>query len=68
MEGRRRVKEQLKKMLPGEYAKTSFSYIEQETREERFVGVPEEGGRNLIAQDPLPLERSILRGSRMTVR
>lgn len=54
MEGRRRVKEQLKKMLPGEYARTSFSYIDLETREERFVGVPEEGGRNLISSDPLP--------------
>lgn len=54
MECRRRVKEQLKKMLPGEYAKTSFSYIDQESREERFVGVPEEGGRNLIPQDPQP--------------
>jgi ATP-dependent Lon protease len=53
LEGRRRVKEQLKKMGAHEFYQTSFSYIDQETREERFVGVPEEGGRNLISSDPL---------------
>ncbi|MBN2413381.1 protease Lon-related BREX system protein BrxL [candidate division KSB1 bacterium] len=53
LEGRRRVKEQLKKMLSFEYAKTSFSFIDNETREEAFVGVPEEGGRDLIMPDPL---------------
>jgi len=40
LEGRRRVKEQLKKMGSFEYHQTSFSYIENESREERFVGVP----------------------------
>lgn len=54
IEGRRRVKEQLKKLGSFEFYQTSFSYIDNETREERFVGVPEEGGRNLIAADPLP--------------
>jgi ATP-dependent Lon protease len=54
LEGRRRVKEQLKKMGSFEYHQTSFSYIDNETRDERFVGVPEEGGRNVIAIDPLP--------------
>jgi ATP-dependent Lon protease len=53
IEGRRRVKEQLKKMGSFEYHQTSFSYVDQETREERYVGVPEEGGRDLISQDPL---------------
>lgn len=53
IEGRRRVKEQLKKMGSFEYHQTSFSYIDKETRDERYVGVPEEGGRNLIATDPL---------------
>lgn len=53
LEGRRRVKEQLKKMLSFEYAHTSFSFIDSETREEFFVGVPEEGGRDLISPDPL---------------
>ncbi len=54
LEGRRRVKEQLKKMGSFEYYQTSFSYLENETGEERFVGVPEQGGRDLISADPLP--------------
>ena len=53
LEGRRRVKEQLKKMGSFEYHQTSFSFLDIETMEERFVGVPEEGGRLLIASDPL---------------
>ena len=53
LEGRRRVKEQLKKMGSFEYHQTSFSYIDEETREERFVGVPEQGGRDMISIDPL---------------
>jgi len=53
LEGRRRVKEQLKKMGSFEYYQTSFSYTLQETGEKRFVGVPEQGGRDLISTDPL---------------
>jgi len=53
LEGRRRVKEQLKKMGSFEYHQTSFSFVDSETREERFVGVPEQGGRDMIAADPL---------------
>jgi len=53
LEGRRRVKEQLKKLAPYEYSKTSFSIIDKETLREVFVGVPEEGGRGLISSDPL---------------
>ena len=53
VEGRRRVKEQLKKLGSFEYHQTSFSYIDNETREERFVGVPEQGGRDMISTDPL---------------
>lgn len=53
LEGRRRVKEQLKKMGSFEYHQTSFSYRDHETAEERYVGVPEEGGRELISTDPL---------------
>lgn len=53
LEGRRRVKEQLKKMGAFEYYHTSFSYTLQETGEEKFVGVPEQGGRDLISTDPL---------------
>jgi len=53
LEGRRRVKEQLKKMGSFEFFQTSFSYIDKETGEEHYVGVPEEGGRNTISSDPL---------------
>ena len=53
LEGRRRVKEQLKKMGSFEYHQTSFSYIDKETREERYVGVPEQGGGERVSTDPL---------------
>ena len=53
LEGRRRVKEQLKKMGSFEYYHTSFSYQVSETGEEKFVGVPEQGGRDLISRDPV---------------
>ena len=53
LEGRRRVKEQLKKMGSFEYYQTSFSYQNNETGEEKFVGVPEQGGKNLISAEPL---------------
>jgi ATP-dependent Lon protease len=53
LEGRRRVKEQLKKMGSFEFHQTSFSVIDNETREERFIGVPEQGGRDMISLDPL---------------
>lgn len=52
LEMRRRVKEQLKKLGSFEFHQTSFSYIDRETGLERFVGVPEQGGRNLIPTDP----------------
>ena len=53
LEGRRRVKEQLKKMGSFEFHQTSFSLIDNETREEKFIGVPEQGGRDMISLDPL---------------
>ncbi|MDH5492932.1 MAG: protease Lon-related BREX system protein BrxL, partial [Myxococcales bacterium] len=53
LEGRRRVKEQLKKMGSFEYYQTSFSYQINETGEEKFIGVPEQGGKGLISPDPL---------------
>jgi ATP-dependent Lon protease len=42
MEGRRRVKEQLKKLASHDYAKTAFSYIERDTGREVWVSVPEQ--------------------------
>ena len=53
VEGRRRVKEQLKKMGSFEYYQTSFSYQTLENGEEHFVGVPEQGGKDMISPDPL---------------
>ncbi|MFQ5762784.1 MAG: protease Lon-related BREX system protein BrxL [Candidatus Bathyarchaeia archaeon] len=54
LEGRRRVKEQLKKLGAYEYYKTSFSYIDETAETEKFVAVPEIGGSHLISPDPLP--------------
>ena len=42
LEGRRRVKEQLKKLAAHDYAKTAFSYVERDTSHEYWVGVPEQ--------------------------
>lgn len=54
MEGRRRVKEQLKKRGSFEFYKTSFSYIDNDNGTERMVGVPEQGGAGVISPDALP--------------
>src|SRR5207244_2857106 len=54
LEGRRRVKEQLKKRGSFEFFKTSFSYVDLANGVERTVGVPEQGGAGAISQDPLP--------------
>jgi len=53
IECRRRVKEQLKKMGSFEYSQTSFSYSDNDTGQEHFVGVPEQGGQDLIAAEPM---------------
>lgn len=42
LEGRRRVKEQLKKLAAHDYGKTAFSYIERDTGHEYWVDVPEQ--------------------------
>lgn len=54
MEMRRRVKEQLKRIGGMEFWDTNFSYIDKETQEEVFVGLPEERGTALIESNPLP--------------
>jgi ATP-dependent Lon protease len=54
LEGRRRVKEQLKKRGSFEFYKTSFSFIDLQSETELTVGVPEQGGALAISQDPLP--------------
>ncbi|GHD99783.1 ATP-dependent Lon protease [Defluviimonas sp. 20V17] len=53
LELRRRVKEQLKKIGGMEFYDVHFSYIDNESREEHFVSVPEQGGGNLIPEGPL---------------
>lgn len=50
LEMRRRVKEQLKKLGGMEFYDVNFSYIDQETFEEKFVSVPEQGGGKLIPE------------------
>ena len=50
LEMRRRVKEQLKKLGGMEFYDVNFSYIDNETFEEKFVSVPEQGGGNLIPE------------------
>lgn len=50
LEMRRRVKEQLKKLGGMEFYDVNFSYIDNETFEEHFVSVPEQGGDRLIPE------------------
>ena len=54
LEMRRRVKEQLKRIGGMEFWDTNFSYIDKESQEEIFVGLPEEKGSRLIENTPLP--------------
>jgi ATP-dependent Lon protease len=54
LEGRRRVKEQLKKMGGLEYWDTTFSYIDKETGQETFVPVAEMSSGGIIAEGGLP--------------
>jgi ATP-dependent Lon protease len=54
LEMRRRVKEQLKRMGGMEFWDTNFSYIDKDTQEESYVGLPEERGSHLIENNPLP--------------
>lgn len=50
LEMRRRVKEQLKKLGGMEFYDVNFSYIDNETFEEQYVSVPEQGGGKLIPE------------------
>lgn len=49
---RRRVKEQLKKIGGMEFYDVHFSYIDNDTLEEHFVSVKEQGGGGLILEGP----------------
>lgn len=50
LEMRRRVKEQMKKIGGMEFYDVNFSYIDNDTFEERYVSVPEQGGGKLIPE------------------
>ena len=50
LEMRRRVKEQLKKLGGMEFYDVNFSYVDNETFEEHFIPVPEQGGGKLIPE------------------
>ncbi len=53
LENRRRVKEQLKKIGGMEFYDVHFSYIDQDTMDEYFISVAEQGGGSLIPDGPL---------------
>ena len=53
LEGRRRVKEQLKKIGGMEFFDVHFSYLDVDRMEEKFISVPEQGGGSLIPDGPL---------------
>lgn len=50
IECRRRVKEQLRKMTPGEFSDVNLGYIDLETGQEHIVELPEVSGESLIFQ------------------
>ena len=50
LELRRRVKEQLKKIGGMEFYDVNFSYVDNDTFEEHYVPVPEQGGGKLIPE------------------
>ncbi|WP_082596400.1 protease Lon-related BREX system protein BrxL [Pseudovibrio sp. POLY-S9] len=53
LEARRRIKEQLKKIGGMEFYDVHFSYIDQESLEEKFIGIPEQGGDKLISAEQM---------------
>ena len=53
LEGRRRIKEQLKRIGGMEFFDVHFSYIDLETNEERFIMVKEQGGGSIIPETAL---------------
>lgn len=65
LEGRRRVKEQLKRIGGMEFYAVNFSYIDNETFEEKYVGVPEQGSDKLIPEGTLKpgIVHTVVRGA-----
>lgn len=54
IEGRRRVKEQLKLMAGVEFIDTNLGYIDIDTNEETIVYVPEQSANTLVPEQKLP--------------
>lgn len=65
MEGRRRVKEQLKKIGGMEFYDVHFSYIDNDTLEENFISLSERGSSKLIPEENTRAGNlySVMRGS-----
>lgn len=65
LKGRRRVKEQLKKLGGMEFYDVHFSYIDLDTMEETFATLSEQSSGKLIENDPLPAGHvhAVTRGS-----
>lgn len=64
LEMRRRVKEQLKKLGGMEFYDVNFSYIDNETFEEKYVAVPEQGGGKTDSRRNMQSGTSIYRFAR----
>src|SRR6202171_6488698 len=59
IEGRRRVKEELRKLAPHDYSKTAFSYVERDTGREVWVDLPEQsdtGKPEFVQEERPPLD------------
>jgi ATP-dependent Lon protease len=54
LEGRRRVKEQQKRIGSAEFRATQFSYVLGESGVEKFVSTPELQSEDAVGSDPLP--------------
>lgn len=54
MQGRRRVKEQLKKIGGMEFYDVHFSYLDVDDMQEHFVSLPEKGSSKLIPEGTIP--------------
>jgi len=52
LEGRRRVKEQLKKLASYEFGRIEFAYIERDTGVEHVVRVPEQADKESLVDEP----------------
>lgn len=66
IEGRRRVKEQLRKMNPSEFSDVALGYIDLDTGEEVIIELPEEASGSLISREEEPPGHVYAVGSSVT--